>query len=133
MLRLAQELGCHAEDLADTLTIDGFQGRGISVVILNLVKTESLRFLEQEPRATVAFSRCRDSFIIVGNTALIEKEKFQNWKDTKKTPDGIQVDNPKPSFIWYIEQLVKRNLVIEQEGKAHAKQSLQKSPELAEK
>lgn len=113
-------------------TIDGFQGRESFVVILDLVRTEDLGLLEQEPRATVALSICRDSFVIVGNKALIEKENFENWKDTKKTSDGIQVDNPKPSVIWYIEELAKRDLVTEQEEKAHAKQSLQKSSELAE-
>lgn len=113
-------------------TIDGFQGRESFVIILDLVRTEDLGLLEQEPRATVALSKCRDSFIIVGNKALIEKENFENWKDTKKTSDGIQVDNPKSSVIWYIEELAKRDLVTEQEEKAHAKQSLQKSSELAE-
>lgn len=102
------------------------------MVILDLVRTEDLGLLEQEPRATVALSKCRDSFIIVGNKALIEKENFENWKDTKKISDGIQVDNPKPSVIWYIEELAKRDLVTEQEEKPHAKQSLQKSSELAE-
>lgn len=96
------------------------------------MRTEDLELLEQEPHATVASSKCRDSFIIVGNTALIEKENFENWKDTKKTSDGIQVDNAKPSVIWYIEELAKRDLVIEPEEKAHAKQSVQKSSELAE-
>lgn len=78
LLRLTQKLGCHAEDLADTSTIDGFQGRESSVVILDLVRTEGFGFLEQEPHATVAVSRCRDSFIIVGNTAIIENETFQS-------------------------------------------------------
>lgn len=35
-------------------------------------------------------------------------------------------------MIWYIEELAKRGLVIEQEDKAHAKQSAQKSSELTE-
>lgn len=99
------------------------------MVILNLVRTEDLRFLDQESRVTVEFSRCHDSFIIVGNTAIIEKEKFRNWKDTKKTSNNISVDNPKPSLIWVIDELVKRNLVIEEYGKAHAEISLRKLPE----
>ena len=133
MLRLAQTLGCPAEHLADISTIDGFQGRESSVVILDLVRTKNLGFLEQEPRATVAFSRCRDSFIIVGNTTITEKREFRSWKDTKKTSEGISVDNPKPSVIWYIEELARRNLIIEQEGNAHAVISLQKSPEKKDK
>ena len=129
MLQLAQTLGCSAEHLADILTIEGFQGRESSVVILDLVRTKNLGFLEQEPRATVAFSRCCDSFIIVGNITITEKREFRSWKDTKKMSESISVDNPKPSVIWYIEELAQRNLIIEQEGKAHAVISLQKSPE----
>lgn len=70
-----------------------------------------------------AVSRCRDSFIIVGSTTIIENETFQSWKDTKKNSDGIHVDNLKPSLICYVEELAKRNLVIKQ-GKAYAKISL---------
>lgn len=49
MLRLAQKSGCHVKDLADMSTIDGFQGLESVVVILDLVTTEDLGFLEQKP------------------------------------------------------------------------------------
>lgn len=45
----------------------------------------------------------RDSFIIVGNTALSgEKKKLKNRIDTKKISDVIQVNYPKPSVIWLL-------------------------------
>lgn len=53
MLRLAQILVCHTDELANTSTIDEFQGRGGSVVILGRVRTKGLGFLEQEPNATI--------------------------------------------------------------------------------
>lgn len=59
-------------------TVDGFHGSERSVIILDLVKIEELRFIDQELCKTVAFSNCRDSFIIVSNTAIIDKEKFWN-------------------------------------------------------
>lgn len=65
MLRLAQSLGYRTDELADTSTVDGFQGREDSVVTLDLVRTRRLGFLEQELGTTYTFSKYRDSFIIV--------------------------------------------------------------------
>lgn len=63
----------------------------------------------------------------MGNIAIIEKREFRSWKDTKKTSKDIFVDNPKLSVIWYIEELVRRNLIIKQKEKVHVVISLQKS------
>ena len=133
MLRLAQSLGCRTDELAEVSTIDGFQGREGSVVILDLVRTRGLGFLEDEARITVAFSRSRDSFLIVGYKEITEEQRFQEWKDTKKNSNGVPYDNPKPSVIWYIEELARRNLVINVEGKkTYADRSLQKLSVLTE-
>lgn len=65
------------------------------MVIPNRVTTKELEFWEQEPQAIVAFSRYRNSFIIVGYRAPIEELRFQEWKGKKKTSDGVLYDNLK--------------------------------------
>lgn len=46
MLRFSKSLGCRTDELVETSTIDDFQDRKGSIVILDLVKTKGLGFLE---------------------------------------------------------------------------------------
>ena len=75
MLRLAQSLGYRIDELAEVSTIDGFQGQKGFVIILDLVRTRGLGFLKDEVCITVAFSRSRDSFIIVDYKKITEEQR----------------------------------------------------------
>lgn len=46
--------------------------------ILDLVRTEDFGFLDQKTLAIIVLSRCHDFLLFVGNTTIIEIEKFQS-------------------------------------------------------
>lgn len=53
---------------AKVFTVDGFQGRESEIIILSLVRTEKIGFLEEARRLNVALTRAKDLLVIVGNS-----------------------------------------------------------------
>jgi hypothetical protein len=49
--------------------IDGFQGQEADIVLVSLVRTESVGFLNDERRANVMLSRCREALFVFGHLA----------------------------------------------------------------
>ena len=87
ILRPAQSLGWRTDEPAEVSTIDGFQDWEGSMVILDMLRTRGLGFLEDEAYITVAFSRSRDSFLIVGDKEIIEEQQgtLTSWMKLKYT------------------------------------------------
>lgn len=82
-------------------TVDAFQGREWDVVVFTVTATEDFRFVENENRLNVAFTRARKKLIVVGNAHAIERGGrllklfleyarelggFCTWKVTVATP-----------------------------------------------
>lgn len=71
------------------------------VVIVNLVVRDRTCFLHYKRRMTLAFSRARVNFIVVGSQPLPEGSRYIHRKD----PAGLNVDNPKPLILYYLIRL----------------------------
>lgn len=70
-------------------TFDRFQGREYDLVIVSMVRTESLGFLKQIRRMNVAMSRAKKHLIIIGNFSKL-KEIAKNSIEKKEDPIQTQ-------------------------------------------
>lgn len=71
--------------------------------------------------------------IVVDHKTLGEELQFQEYKGTKKTSDSVAHNDPKPSVICFIEELARRNLIIDLGGGVHVMLSLEKVPVIAKR
>ena len=60
--------------------VDNFQGEENDIILLSLVRSDSIGFLKIANRVCVALSRARKGFYIIGNATLLEGQDPDLWK-----------------------------------------------------
>ncbi|XP_058830209.1 NFX1-type zinc finger-containing protein 1 [Topomyia yanbarensis] len=87
MLHLVQERKCHEKLHGIRIAVvDNYQGEEAKIILLSLVRSndsDSIGFLALRNRISVALSRARDGFYIVGNMDLLSKCS-KLWQQIKK-------------------------------------------------
>lgn len=94
------------------------------MIILDLIVCNRIGFLHNDGRMTVAFSHAHDNFIVVGSQSLLEDNRFADWKETKKNSVGLNVENQKPSILYYLQYFIRKFLTFEIRGNEHVEKSL---------
>lgn len=68
-----KELGMQWENIC--FNVDSFQGNEADYIIISLVRTKSIGFLDNDRRANVLLTRCRKGMFVVCNQRLITSER----------------------------------------------------------
>jgi regulator of nonsense transcripts 1 len=71
-----KELGMRWENMC--FNVDSFQGNEADFIIISLVRTKTVGFLDNDRRANVLLTRCRKGMFVVCNRNLIVGDKGRN-------------------------------------------------------
>jgi helicase required for RNAi-mediated heterochromatin assembly 1 len=86
-----------SNDMPKVVTVDSYQGEENDIVILSLVRSNSLKqvgFLDNANRVCVALSRARRGFYLFGNCKLLF-EASETWKQVLSIIAGLnRIDRP---------------------------------------
>ena len=73
LTQVAKQLGLRRDAFPAVLTVDSFQARESTMVILDTTVTDDLGFVDDENRMNMACTRARDVFILVGSPSTMAK------------------------------------------------------------
>ncbi len=100
--------------LATLVTIDDFQSRENEVIILDIIVTKNLSFLNNEERMNVAFTRAKANPIIVDDVRILFQRYLRDWKNIKGGERELAKFNLKPALVEYMRELMISNRVFDQ-------------------
>jgi len=83
LLIVSRELKGLPSVLATVLAIDDFRSRENEVIILDIIVTMNLSFLNNEERMNVAFTRAKANPIIVDDVRILFQRYLRDWKNIK--------------------------------------------------
>jgi superfamily I DNA and/or RNA helicase len=96
------------------VTIDDFQSRENEVIILDIIVTKNLSFLNNEERMNVAFTRAKANPIIVDDVRILFQRYLRDWKNIKGGERELAKFNLKPALVEYMRELMISNRVFDQ-------------------
>ena len=105
MLLACQILEISATNLVRMMTIDEFQRKKSNIVILDTVMTNKLEFLKKKKQMNVICIKTKDSLIMIARIELILDDCYKDWKKSKNINIDLQMMNPKPFLVVYLEHL----------------------------
>lgn len=70
------------------VSLDDFQGEEADIIILSLVRSEKLGFLDKQNRIIVALSRARHGMFVVGNFEVFRRAAHSDWPRVLAQAEG---------------------------------------------
>lgn len=82
LLKLRQEMSLDKKffEGVRVTAVDNFQGEENDIILLSLVRSDSIGFLKIANRVCVALSRARKGFYIIGNATLLKEQDPNLWE-----------------------------------------------------
>ena len=84
--QMAKHYGLQRNDFPKVETVDGFQSRESTMVILDTTVTNDLGFVDSENRMNMASTRAKDFLYLVGSRLTMAKSVEQDDEEAKTAP-----------------------------------------------